>query len=61
MTGVSVKLTVFAETPPQPLLNALMIVFEFVLGGPDPITNGFGNLTPFTSILISAIIFSINY
>jgi len=38
-----------------------MIVFEFVLGGPDPITNGFGNLIPFTSILISAIIFSINY
>jgi hypothetical protein len=57
---VSFKLTVFAETPPQPLLKALMMVFEFVLGGPDPITNGLGNLMPFTSMLISAINFSLN-
>jgi hypothetical protein len=60
MTGVSVKLTVFAETPPQPLSKALMMVFELVLGGPDPITNGLGNLMPFTSMLISAINFSLN-
>ena len=59
ITGVSVKLTVFAETPPQPLSNAFIIVFEFVLGGPDPITNGLGNLMPFTSMLKSAINFSL--
>ena len=61
ITGVSVKLTVFADTPPHPLLNALIIVFELVLGGPDPITNGFGNLIPLTSMLISVMIFSFYY
>src|SRR4051812_28965352 len=37
-------------TAPQPSRKARVITFRFVPGGPDPITNGFGNFNPSTVV-----------
>jgi hypothetical protein len=37
-------------TAPHPSWNARAITFRFVPGGPDPITNGFGNVRPSTVV-----------
>src|SRR5208282_1201319 len=37
-------------TAPQPSVNALLMTFKFVPGGPEPMMNGFGNLSPSTLV-----------
>src|SRR5215813_8455174 len=42
--------TVLATAPPQPASYDLVITRAFVPGGPEPRTNGLGNLMPLTVI-----------
>jgi hypothetical protein len=35
---------------PRPSVNALLMTLEFAPGGMDPMTNGFGNSSPFTLV-----------
>src|SRR5947208_12706048 len=37
-------------TAPQPSRNARLMTLRFVPGGPEPITNGFGNFNPSTVV-----------
>src|SRR6266404_3260740 len=50
MTLAESRLTVFAMTAPHPSRKAREITFRFVPGGPDPMTNGLGNLSPSTVV-----------
>src|ERR1700738_3064161 len=43
-------LTVLAMTAPQPSRNAREMTLRFVPGGPEPMTNGFGNFSPSTVV-----------
>src|SRR6056297_477958 len=44
------KQTVFADAAPQPSAKARQITRALVPGGPEPITNGLGNLMPLTVV-----------
>jgi hypothetical protein len=42
--------TALSGQVPQPSRNARVMTLRFVPGGPDPMTNGFGNLSPSTVV-----------
>src|SRR3954467_10104419 len=44
------RLIVLAMTAPQPSLNARLMTFRLVPGGPEPMTKGFGSFNPSTVV-----------